>query len=251
MTRTLKLLSYNIHFGGRKKQREIAEVIRALAPDLVVFQEAIAPDVIEYLSRQCRMPFHAARLKHSIGFISRIGIAHYEWHYPRGSKHSFLEIRLAQSETRIFGLHLTAQFSKWSERRRHREIRALLEGVKQHQHGFHVIVGDFNTLAPGEVFNLNLMPLWIRALIWLSGRDIRRDTIQTMLDAGYSDGFRFLYPDDKGYTFPVWQPHVRLDYIFLPAKYADKLKSVEIVKEPSIVREASDHFPLLIHLDIP
>jgi endonuclease/exonuclease/phosphatase family metal-dependent hydrolase len=247
---TLKLLSYNIHFGGRKKQEQIAQVINAIAPDVVVFQEAIAPDVIEYLSRACGMPYQAARLKHSMGFISRIEIAHYEWHYPRGSKHSFLEIQLSGSETRVFGLHLSARFSKWSERKRHREICALLDGIKQHQHGFHVIVGDFNTLAPGEVFNLHLMPLWIRALIWLSGRDIRRDAIQTMLDAGYLDGFRALYPDDKGYTFPVWQPHVRLDYVFLPARYLPRVKSCEVVREPSLVKNASDHFPLLINLEV-
>jgi endonuclease/exonuclease/phosphatase family metal-dependent hydrolase len=64
------------------------------------------------------------------------------------------------------------------------------------------------------------------------------------------DGFRRLYPADKGHTFPVWQPHVRLDYIFLPVKYADRLKSCEIVKQPSVVTEASDHFPLLFHLEI-
>lgn len=244
-----KILSYNIRFGGRERQTQIAEVIKATAPDIVIFQEATAPDVIEFLSRECAMPFRAARLKHSIGFISRLEISHYEWHYPRGSKHSFLEIQLAAGETRIFGLHLSARFSKWSERKRHREIRALLEGIKQHQHGFHVIVGDFNTLAPGEVFNLQLMPLWIRALIWASGRDIRRDTIQTMLDAGYRDGFRALYPEDKGYTFPVWQPHVRLDYVFLPARYLPQLKSCEVIKNAPSVREASDHFPLLIYLE--
>ena len=246
----LKILSYNIHFGGRRKQSQIAEVIKAVSPDIVVFQEAITPDVIEYLSRECTMPFCAARPQHSIGFISRIEIAHYEWHYPYGSKHSFLEIQLAESETRIFGLHLSARFSKWSERQRHREIRSLLEGIKQHQHGFHVIVGDFNTLAPGEVFNFQLMPLWIRALIWLSGSDIRRDTIQTMLDAGYLDGFRTLYPEDKGYTFPVWQPHVRLDYVFLPVRYLPQLKSCEVVRDAPQVKNASDHFPLLIQLEI-
>jgi hypothetical protein len=48
------------------------------------------------------------------------------------------------------------------------------------------------------------MPAWIRGLIWISGRDIQRDTIQVMLDASYLDVYRWLYPDDKGYTFPTW-----------------------------------------------
>ena len=242
----LKLLSYNIRFGGRERRAEIAEVINAVSPDVVVFQEASAPEVIEYLSEKCRMPFHAARAKYSVGFISRIAVAHYEWHNPARAHHSFLEIQLAaDSEMRIFGLHLKARFSKWSERQRHREIKALLESIERHQDGFHVIVGDFNTLAPNEVFHLDLMPLWIRALIWISGRDIRRDTIQTVLDAGYLDGFRALYPDDKGHTFPVWRPHVRLDYIFLPTRCRDRLKDCRVVKEPETTKRASDHFPLL------
>ena len=245
-----KLLSYNIWFSGRKPQQQIAEVIKQIAPDAVVFQEAIDPKVIEYLSHECEMPYWGAREKHSIGFISRLEVAHYEWHHPARAKHAFLEIQLAGNETCIFGLHLSARFSKWSERQRHHEIQTLLKSIERHKRGFHVIVGDFNTLAPGEVFNFGLMPLWIRALIWLSGRDIRRDTIQTILDAGYADGFRTLYPNEKGYTFPVWQPHVPLDYVFLPSEYFGHLKSCEVVKHPQTVTDASDHFPLLAHLEI-
>lgn len=245
-----KLLSYNIRFGGRNRKDRIAELIGGIAPDLVVFQEASEPEVIKYLSEKCRMRFWAARRKHSLGFISRNEPEKYEWHHPENSKHAFLEIQLPESEARVFGLHLRARFSKWSERRRHEEIKSLLEAIRQHQHGFHALVGDFNTLAPGEVFHLDLMPLWIRALIWASGRDIRRDTIQTILDGGYTDGFRRLYPEEKGYTFPVWQPHVRLDYIFLPERFAGRLTACEVVKRPPAL-EASDHFPLLFHLELP
>lgn len=246
----LKLLSYNIRFGGRERKELIAEVIRRAAPDIVVFQEASEPSVIEFLSRECEMPHWGARAKYSTGYISRLEIANHQWHHPRGSRHAFLEIQPYDSEIKIFGLHLRARFSKWSERRRHQEIRALLRNIRRHRRGFHVLVGDFNTLAPEEVFNLPLMPLWIRALIRLSGNDIRRDTIQTILDADYLDGFRALHPDDKGYTFPVWRPHVRLDYIFLPAEYRKKLKSCEVVKHPPTVTEASDHFPLLVSLEL-
>ena len=59
-------------------------------------------------------------------------------------------------------------------------------------------IGDFNTLAPGEVLELDRLPAWIRALIWISGRELQRETIQMMLDAGYGDGYRTLHPADKG-----------------------------------------------------
>ena len=245
----VKLLSYNIRFGGRGREAELVDVIRTVAPDIVVFQEAIDPDVIERLAAATDLRVWAARRRHSIGYISRLAVAHHEWHYPAGAKHSFLEIVLAGSEARIFGLHLSARFSKWSERQRAREIRSLLKGIERYQEGLHVLVGDFNTLAPGEVLDVRRMPAWIRALIWLSGRDIQRETIKIMGDAKYADGYRVLHAAEKGYTFPTWDPHLRLDYVFLPDGFTKRLLSCEVINQPPKVSAASDHFPLLAHLD--
>jgi exodeoxyribonuclease-3 len=93
------------------------------------------------------------------------------------------------------------------------------------------------------------MPRWIRALVWLSGRDIARETIQTMLNARYVDGYRSLHPEEKGYTFPVWDPHLRLDYIFLPQAFANRLISCEVLNHTT-ARNASDHFPLMAQLEV-
>ena len=246
----VKLLSYNIRFGGRGREGRLAEVIRAVSPDVVVFQEAIDPDLIAGLAAATNLPFWAARREHSIGYISRLRPSHHEWHYPAGAKHSFLEIVLEGSEARIFGLHLRSMFSKWTERRRVKEIQALLKGIERHQHGFHVLVGDFNTLAPGEILDVRRMPAWIRGLVWLSGRDIQRETIQLMKDSNYVDGYRILHPSDKGYTFPVWDPHLRLDYVFLPTGFAAQLLRCEVITEPAVASNASDHYPLLAHLEI-
>jgi endonuclease/exonuclease/phosphatase family metal-dependent hydrolase len=246
---TFKLLSYNIRFGGRGRESRLAEVIRHIAPDMVVFQEATDPKVIERLAADTEMPAWAARPAHSIGYISRLSVAHHAWHHPAGARHSFMEIIPAGSETRIFGLHLSARFSKWSEQRRAREINLLLKSIEQHQAGFHLLVGDFNTLAPGERLEVERMPAWIRALVWLSGRDIKRETIKIMLDAGYADAYRTLHPDDKGHTFPVWDPHVRLDYVFTPARFVHRLKTCHVVRDAAEVTRASDHFPLLAEVD--
>ena len=246
---TLRLLSYNIRFGGLGREQALAQMIIAAAPDLVVFQEATRPEVIERLAEATEFPYWAARRNHSIGFLSRHEVEYHEWHYPAGARHSFLEIIPAGGEARVFGLHLSARFSKWDERRRTREIRSLLDGIKRHQQGFHVLVGDFNTLAPGEALNIDRMPAWIRGLIWISGRKLQRETIQMMLDAGYNDGYRMLHPDVKGYTFPTWDPHVRLDYVFVPKVFAKRLLSCEVICEPQErVRAASDHCPLIAEL---
>jgi endonuclease/exonuclease/phosphatase family metal-dependent hydrolase len=244
----VKLLSYNIRFGGRRREKQLAEVIRRAAPDIVVFQEATDTRVITQLAADTGLSKSAARAEHSIGYISRLEISHHEWHYPAGAKHSFLEIVLAGTEERIFGLHLSSTFSKWSERRRVREIQSLLESIERYQAGFHVLVGDFNTLAPGEALDVRRMPAWIRGLVWLSGRDIQRDTIQHIKDSGYVDGYRTLHPDDNGYTFPVWDPHVRLDYVFVPKAFSDRLQSCAVINDHTGAK-ASDHFPLLAELD--
>lgn len=244
----LKLLSYNIRFGGLKREARLADVINSVSPDLVVFQEATAPWVIETLAKETQMPEWGAKRNHSIGFISRIPIVQHAWHYPAQAKHSFLEIVPEGSDARIFGLHLSARFSKWDERKRAREIRTLLQSLAAHQQGVHLLVGDFNTLAPGELLDVRRMPGWIRALVWLSGRDIQRETIQVMIDAGYVDGYRLLH-SDKGYTFPVWDPHLRLDYVFLPSHSADRLKSLKVIADPAAAT-ASDHFPLLAEVDL-
>jgi exodeoxyribonuclease-3 len=244
---TLRLLTYNIKYGGRGRERALAEVIRSTNPDVVLLQEATDPRVIERLAAQTSLPNWGSRPDYSMGFLTRLPVAKHAWHHPRNARHAFLELALEGVDCRIFGLHLVAWFSKWTERRRAQEIRALLEGIQEHQHGFHMIAGDFNALAPGELLEVRRMPRWIRAMIWLSGRDIQRDTIQLMIDQGYVDAWRLLHPNDSGFTFPTWDPHLRLDYAFLPARYVNRLAVCEVVWTPTEeVREASDHAPLLI-----
>lgn len=244
----LRLLSYNIRFGGVGREAAIAEVIEAVEPDLVIFQEATHPAVIKEISEATGLPHWAAERGHSLAYLSRLPVRHHKWHHPKGSKHAFLEVKLEGIDLTFFGLHLRAQFSKWSERRRAREMRALIEGIEAERERFHVLLGDFNTLAPGEVLEVWRMPAWIQAMIWLSGREIQRETIGVVLKEGYIDGYRFLHKEG-GATFPVWDPHLRLDYLFIPFAYVECLKKIEVIHDLPIVDTASDHYPLLALLD--
>jgi endonuclease/exonuclease/phosphatase family metal-dependent hydrolase len=245
----LRLLSYNIKFGGTGREDAIAEMIRCASPDVVLLQEATSPRVVETLAKKVEMPQWGSRPDHSMGFLTKIPVAFHAWHQPGNARHPFLELALEGVDCRIFGLHLVAWFSKWTERRRAREIRALLDGIREHQEGFHLIAGDFNALAPGELLEVRRMPAWIRAMIWLSGRDISRETIQTMLEKGYVDAWRRLHPTGNGFTFPTWDPHVRLDYAFVPERHAARVSVCEVLgAPPELVARASDHMPLLIEV---
>jgi exodeoxyribonuclease-3 len=247
---SVRLLSYNIRFGGAGREEPIASTIRARDPDLVVLQEASDPAVVERIARLAGMRVWGARPGHSTAFLSQLEITHHEWHRPRGARHPFLEIVPAGTEFRVFGLHLTAVHSRWTERQRVRELRALLGGIARHQEGFHVLVGDFNALSPGERLDVARMPPRLRVLVWLSGgaTRLKQLAITTVLDGGYLDVFRTLHPDDRGFTFPTWDPHVRLDYVFTPARYRERIARCEVVEDATAARAASDHYPLYAEL---
>jgi endonuclease/exonuclease/phosphatase family metal-dependent hydrolase len=252
----LRLLTYNIREGGVGRAEEIAEVIKAASPDVVALQEARDPAVVQRIAGLAGFRFSGSRRLHSTGFLSNVPVLNFGWRHPPRTRHALLEVALADGFPRLFVLHLRAWFSKWTERRRAQELRGLLDGIQeqlireQHAFAFHLLAGDFNALAPGEVLDASHMPRWIRGMIWLSGRDIARTTIEMMQSDGYVDAWRTLHPDqgESGCTFPVWDPHVRLDYVFTPIAYASRFTACEVRRIPEKVRTASDHFPLLVEI---
>lgn len=253
----MRLLTYNIREGGVGRAEQLAEMITAAAPDVVALQEARDPAVVEQVAKLAGFRFFGARRSHSTGFLSRVPVVDFAWRHPPRTRHALLEVSLGDGLPRVFVVHLRAWFSRWSEQRRTRELRGLLDGIReqlereQHAFAFHVLAGDFNALAPGERFDPSPMPAWIRGMIWLSGSEIGRTTIQAMQAGGYVDAWRTVHPDlerDAGFTFPVWNPHVRLDYVFTPAAYASRLTGCEVRRTPELARAASDHFPLLVEL---
>ena len=247
---TLRILSYNIRRGGAGREQPLAAVIRSVTPDIVVLEEATRPDVVERIARDAGMNQWSARAGKSLAFMSRHPVAAFAARQPAISRHAFLEIEPSTTSWRVFGVHLSAVHAAWTERRRLLELRALLRGVAATGKGPHVLIGDFNTVAPGDIFDPRKLPRRLRALVWLSGGHIRWRTIATVLAAGYVDSFRQLHPDDVGYTLPTPDPHVRLDYAFVPGTFAQHVRSCEIVRTPDVAA-ASDHFPLLLEIGEP
>ena len=244
---TLRLLTYNIRNGGAGRVDSIARVIDSCTPDVVVMQEATRPDVVAALAGRVGMAEWRCEAGQSLGCLSRVPLASVGWHRPRFSRHAFIEIVPAIAGVRVFGVHLSAIHAAWTERRRRFELKALLRDIRQHQHGFHVLAGDFNTLAPDESLDVHRLPPRYRPFIWLSGGRIRWRTIQAVIDAGYVDAYRRHHRLAPGHTLPTWDPHVRLDYVFVPAAFADAMTSCDVVKHPDATA-ASDHFPVVADL---
>jgi endonuclease/exonuclease/phosphatase family metal-dependent hydrolase len=246
----LRILSYNIRRGGSGREDALATVIAAADVDLVVLQEATRPDVVARLARVTGFKEYAASSGRSLAFLSRVSIDRHRWVRPRFSQHAFLEIVPAGLNVRIIGVHLSAVHAAWTERRRVHELRGLLAELARNQTSAHLVVGDFNTLAPDEHLDLARLPRRLRFLVWLSGGRIRWQTIAIMLGAGYSDAFRTRHAGDAGATFPTWDPHIRLDYAFISRHHTAHVTACDVLTEGAEVRRASDHLPLRVELSM-
>ncbi len=240
---TLRLLTYNIRRGGVGRVDAIARVVASCAPDVVLLQEATRPDVVEAIALRAGMADWRAYARQSLAFLTREPVASAASYRPRFSRHAFIEVVPAGEPVRLFGVHLSALHAAWTERRRLFEVQALLRSVSRHHDGFHLLAGDFNTLSPQADLDTRRLPIRLRPFVWLSGGRIRWKVIQTVLDAGYVDAYRSLHALASGHTMPTWDPHVRLDYVFVPAAFADRIERCDVVAHPDAAA-ASDHFPL-------
>ena len=116
-----------------------------------MLQEATNPAVVEQLARDTGLTQWGAG-RQSLGFISRCR-SHAAWHRPRVSRHAFLEIVPAGdavARVRCAPERRARGVDRASARL---ELRALLAAIGRHQPGPHALVGDFNTLAPGELLD--------------------------------------------------------------------------------------------------
>jgi exodeoxyribonuclease III len=246
---TIRIVSYNIRAGGGARARAIAAVIAGAAPDVAILQEATDPGVVEQVAAASGMAAWGARRGQSLGFVSRHPPGHVEWHWPRSSRHAFLELVPAATSLRVFGVHLAAIHAAWTERRRVREVAALLAAIEAARATPHVLVGDFNSLPPGDRLDVDRLPGRLRPFVWLSGGRIRWQVIAHVIDAGYVDVAleceRTATP-----TFPTWDPHLRLDYAFVPRERGIAVRSYRVVSKAPETRFASDHLPIVVEVDL-
>ena len=243
----LRLMSYNIRFGGVGREKSIADVIRHCSPDIVLLQEATREAGVAEIAKHAEMPYWGAKQGNSPAFVSRVAVDQFDWHHHRDIQRPFLEIRLAESGLTIYNIHLRATHSNYTERSRMREVRALLDAIKPAKERLHLLVGDFNTLAPGELLNMQKLPMRYRILAFLLGGRITYRAIQMIVDAGYADSYRRLHTD-HGFTFPAWDPHARLDFIFAPKNFADRVVTCTVVSDIAQPAKVTDHLPLIAEI---
>jgi len=244
----MRLVSYNIRFGGGRRLAFIGSVVAALDADVVLLQEATDPHAVDRIARFANLPHVYRKPDWSVAAMSRDALRGHQWHRP-GRSRGFLEVVPAgDPHIRIVGLHLPAGLSARGERARLRYVDDLLGWAGGRADDNTLLMGDLNSVARGDVPRVAAMPLWLRLLLRFDG-GIRTDVQDRLAKAGWVDAFRHLHPDDPGYTLPALSPQVRLDYTLVPKGLLDSVRSCSPAVDAPLAARASDHLPLLTVLD--
>lgn len=240
----MRLISYNIRFGGGPRVAFIGAVLASLEPDVVLLQEATDPAAVDRIARAARLAHVYRRPGWSVAAMLREPARGHQWHRP-GRARGFLELAPAgEPRLRLVGLHLPAGLSARGERARLRSVDTLLEWAGGRADDNTILMGDLNSVAPGDVPRVAAMPFWLRLLLRFDG-GIRTDVQDRLADAGWVDAFRHLHPDDPGFTLPAVEPQVRLDYALVPRPLLDRVEACAPARDAPLAARASDHLPLV------
>jgi endonuclease/exonuclease/phosphatase family metal-dependent hydrolase len=243
----MRLVSYNIRFGGGRRVAFIGAVLAALEPDVVLLQEAVDPSNVDRIARAASLPHVYRRPEWSVAALTREPVRGHAWHRP-GRSRGFLEIDPAGSpKLRLLGLHLPAGLSARGEGARMRSVETLLDWAGGAADDNTLLVGDLNSVAKGDVPRVAAMPLWLRLLLRFDG-GIRTDVQDRLAAAGWVDTFRHLHPKDAGYTLPAVEPQIRLDYVLAPRAMLPLVTACAPAADVALAARASDHLPLVAEI---
>ena len=177
-----RVLTYNILVGGTSRIDFIEQMIRAAQPDVVGLVEATNPCVVEELAQRLGMDHRmSGRGEHAtdwqVALLSRLPITHMQVHHRPGRLSKLLlEVGVQEEGGRsltIFVTHLAASFSsslRGGDSIRRREMQEVVRLMKAKRGTPHLLMGDFNSLAPGDTLRAS------RLLRYLVNMDERHRT---------------------------------------------------------------------------
>lgn len=158
-----RILSYNILVGATRRVDQLTHMLKPARPDIVGLVEANNPHVVDELAKRLNMQaVMSARGKHSqdwqVALLTRLPIVYSKTHTHRGVlAKPVLEVCVEEANGHhltVFVTHLSAAFSKKraGDNIRRREIQEALRIMSSVQGTPHLLMGDFNSLAPGDSF---------------------------------------------------------------------------------------------------
>ena len=264
----MKLLTYNVHHwegtDGRVDVTRVADVIRESGAQIVALNEVFHPARTEPEARPllegmaCHLDM-AYVFGETLSFYPEAGFpapygnalmthcrilcteAHLTVGLPGREQRGFLRVVLDTSGTAPVTVYVT-HLDHRHEDARLAQAKSMLGLIARFGDHPHVILGDFNALAPDYAEQpQKLATLKSRREVVLGGQ-----VVPHLLQAGYVDAYATA-GHGPGETWPTDNPQARIDYAFLSPALAARLSSCQRWETP-LAHVASDHFPLLIEL---
>lgn len=268
----MRVLTYNIHgwrdAQGRMDVARLATVVRSAQADIVGLNEVFHPlapagqarPALDLLADALGMAyaFGAAltpqrafgpQASYGNALLTRFPLlAHASHHLTPVDGHEqrgLLEARIllpgAKTPLSVYVTHLDHR----SETVRLRQLAAILQWTLRDRERPHVLLGDFNALAPGDY---ETQPEALAALQASEpfGRLATEEfqVVPRLLQRGYSDA----QAHSAAPTFPADDPQVRIDYIWVAPPLAPRVRWCQCWTTDE-TRVASDHLPVLAEID--
>lgn len=251
---TVKILTYNLEFGGRKQLENIHAVLAHVNADVIGLTEADDHDVVKILAERLKMHHawgHGSGERH-IALLSRYPIKAWQIYNQPPLTQAALEAKLDTpgGPLTVYNVHFLPYLLLPFEIRRWQAVGKLLEIIGERPSTPHLVIGDVNAIGPGDRVLQHKNPARMRRVMLLQLRLIFRLAIPRLLRAGYTDCFRYRHPHADGFTWWTINPTTRYDYIFADPQMLPRLQSCRVVDNHPAIRHASDHFPLLAEFSI-
>ena len=235
----VRVVSYNILYGGQDRVEKIAEVLSHLQADIVGLQEANEPANVERLAE--RLGFHRRLVKSRrspfhVALLSRWPIERWE---DLGERCPDIQRAALRATIAPFGerwqvvvLHLSPGSKPENEAARLRELDALLPviGSPDTLGEPALMMGDFNSRAPLPPPAGSTVPAFY-------------EVARRVAAAGWTDAIARVHGDCPRHSLTTDAPTVRVDYLWLSPALAARLVAAD-VEQGDEARAASDHFPV-------
>jgi exodeoxyribonuclease-3 len=257
----LRLASYNIN-GINSRLHVLTRWLNEFRPDIACLQElkctddAFPKEAIEALGYSAI--WHGQRSWNGVATLSRVG-------EPVETRRALPnDPNLEQSrylEAAVCGILIANLYApngnpspgpkfdyklKWMDRLHDHAAELLGSGVPA------VLIGDFNVI-PTEM-DVYKPERWTKDALFSPEA---REKYRELVGQGWADAIRYLYPDERIYTFwHYWRnaferdAGIRIDHALLSPSLKKKLKAAGVDRTPRAWEKTSDHGPMWIELEL-
>lgn len=250
----VRILTYNLYLGGVDRLEAVYTVLASIQADLIALTEADDPQVVGTLAERLEMEYVWARGSgdRHIATLTRLPLLGWQIYNQPPLTQAVLETKLDLGTTSltVYNAHFLPYLLLPFEVRRWQAVGKLLAVIRRRSPGPHLILGDLNSIAPGDRVLQRNNPARMRRVMAWQFNLIFRLAIPRLLKAGYIDCFRTLHPQADGFTWMPGNRTTRYDYIMADPGLASALRSCRVVDDIEAIHLASDHFPLLAEFEV-